>query len=143
MQFNHVLVSELTVKTAVVETVLCPLYPQSRQSAKLFLKSSELGLPQPLTRRQMCPPPLHAPGSGGRGTLAGKRGVGRVPIPTRGHKLWYSLYICNLWSSPFYSFDARLPPPVSKRVLSSERYKGASLPACSPTVQPTQQRMNS
>ncbi len=25
---------------------------------------------------------------GGRGTLAGERGVGRVPIPTRGHKLW-------------------------------------------------------
>ncbi len=29
---------------------------QSRQSAKLFLKSSKLGLPQPLTRRQVCPP---------------------------------------------------------------------------------------
>jgi hypothetical protein len=28
-----------------------------RQSAKLFLKSSELGLPQPLTRRRVCPPP--------------------------------------------------------------------------------------
>jgi hypothetical protein len=36
-----------------------------------------------------CAPP---PGSGGRGTLAGERGVGRVPIPTRGHTLWYSLY---------------------------------------------------
>jgi hypothetical protein len=31
--------------------------PQSRKSAKLFLKSSELGLPQPLTRRRVCPPP--------------------------------------------------------------------------------------
>ncbi len=31
--------------------------PQSRQSAKLFLQSSELGLPQPLTRRRVCPPP--------------------------------------------------------------------------------------
>jgi hypothetical protein len=38
-----------------------------------FLRSSELGLPQPLTRRRVCPPPS---GSGGRGTLAGKRGVG-------------------------------------------------------------------
>ncbi len=37
-----------------------------------------------------CPPP----GSGGRGTLTGERGVGRVPIPTRGHTLWYSSYIC-------------------------------------------------
>jgi hypothetical protein len=71
--------------------------PQSRQSAKLFLQASELGLPQPLTRRRVCPPPL---GSGARGTLAGERGVGRVPIPTRGHTLWYSLYIRTLWSLP-------------------------------------------
>jgi hypothetical protein len=34
------------------------IFAQSRQSAKLFLKSSELGLPQPLTRRRVCPPPL-------------------------------------------------------------------------------------
>jgi hypothetical protein len=32
--------------------------PQSRQSAKLFLQSSELVLPQPLTRGRVCPPPL-------------------------------------------------------------------------------------
>jgi hypothetical protein len=50
--------------------------PQSSQSAKLFVQSSELGLPQPLTRTRVCPPPLHR----GRGTLAGERGV---PIPTR------------------------------------------------------------
>jgi hypothetical protein len=68
--------------------------PQSRQSAKLFLQSSELGLAQPLTRRRVCPPP--PPGSGGSGTLAGERGVGRVPIPTRGHTLWYSLSIRTL-----------------------------------------------
>jgi hypothetical protein len=55
--------------------------PQSRQRAKLFLQSSELGLPQPLTSRRVCPPPS---GSGGRCTLTGERGVGRVPIPTRG-----------------------------------------------------------
>jgi hypothetical protein len=30
--------------------------PQSRQNAKLFLQSSELGLPQPLTRRRISPP---------------------------------------------------------------------------------------
>jgi hypothetical protein len=30
--------------------------PQSKQSAKLFLQSSELGLPQPLTCRLLCPP---------------------------------------------------------------------------------------
>ncbi len=37
--------------------------------------------PQPPPRRLVCPPP---PVSGGRGTLAGEKGVGRVPIPTRG-----------------------------------------------------------
>ncbi len=37
--------------------------------------------PQPPTRRLVCPLP---PVSGGRGTLAGEKGVGRIPIPTRG-----------------------------------------------------------
>ncbi len=37
--------------------------------------------PQPPTRRLVCPLPSV---SGGRGTLAGEKGVGRVPIPTRG-----------------------------------------------------------
>jgi hypothetical protein len=46
----------------VLWTFLQVIY--SRQSAKPFLKSSELGLPQPLTRRRVCPPP---PGSGGEG----------------------------------------------------------------------------
>jgi hypothetical protein len=36
---------------------------------------------QPPTRKLVCPLP---PVSGGRGTLAGEKGVGRVPIPTRG-----------------------------------------------------------
>ncbi len=48
---------------------------QSRQSAKLFLQSLELGLPHPLTRRRVCPP-LPPPGSGGRVTLACGRGGG-------------------------------------------------------------------
>ncbi len=52
------------------------------------LSFPELGLPQPLTRSRVCPPL----GSGGRGTLTGDRGGGKVPIPTRGHTLWYSLY---------------------------------------------------
>jgi hypothetical protein len=38
-----------------------------------------------------------SPGSGGRGTLAGEKGGGRVPIPTRVHTLWYStVYMCVL-----------------------------------------------
>ncbi len=43
--------------------------------------STELGLPPTPTPRLVCPLP---PVSGGRGTLAGEKGVGRVPIPTRG-----------------------------------------------------------
>jgi hypothetical protein len=62
-------------------------FPQSRQSAKRFLKSSELGLPQPLTCRRVC--------LGGRAHSLAREGVGRVPIPTRRHTLWYSLYICT------------------------------------------------
>ncbi len=48
----------------------------SRQSAKLSLQSSELGLPYPLTRRRVCvypPPPF---GSGGEDTLSFGRGAG-------------------------------------------------------------------
>jgi hypothetical protein len=65
---------------------------QSRQSAKPFLQSSELGLSPPSLASECAPPP----GSGGRGTFAGERGFGRVPIPTKGHTLWYSLYIRTL-----------------------------------------------
>jgi hypothetical protein len=61
---------------------------QSRQSAKLFLQSSELGLPNPSPAGECVPPPFV---SWGRGTLAGERRDGRVPIPTRGHTLWYSI----------------------------------------------------
>ncbi len=76
---------------AVRDLKLQVFLPQSRQSAKLFLQSLELGLPSPA--RECALPPF---GSGGRGTLAAERGGGRVPIPTRGHTLWYSLYVCTL-----------------------------------------------
>ncbi len=66
-------------------------FPQSWQSAKRFLKSSELELPQPLTCRR-CPPTLW---SGGRAHSLAREGVGRVPIPTRRHTLWHSFYICR------------------------------------------------
>jgi len=36
----------------------------------------------------------------GVGTLACGRGVGGLPIPTRGHTLWYSVYISTLWWTP-------------------------------------------
>jgi hypothetical protein len=57
---------------------------QSRQSARLFLQSSELGLPHPLAHRQVCPPLWLQ----GRETLAGGRGGGGVSIQTRGQTLW-------------------------------------------------------
>ncbi len=53
----------------------------------------ELGIPQPLTRTRVCTPPPF--GSGGKGYTRWLGG--RVPIPTRGHTPWYSLYVCNLW----------------------------------------------
>ncbi len=69
---------------------------QSRQSAKLFLQLSELGLHRPFTRRRVCTS-LVVPGEGltrwGRGG-----GGGGVPKRTRGQTLWYSRYICTLWS---------------------------------------------
>jgi hypothetical protein len=76
---------------------------QSRQSAKLFLQSSELGLPQPLTRRRVWLPPA----SGGMGTLTGERGVGRVSIPTRGHHCGISLYIRICYTSSWSAVQQR------------------------------------
>jgi hypothetical protein len=58
---------------------------QSRQSIRLFLQSSELG-PPPHLQASVSPPPL-VPGGG---TLACGRGVGEVPVRTRGETLWYS-----------------------------------------------------
>ncbi len=45
--------------------------------------------PNPTPACECAPPPF---GSWGRGTLADERGGERVPIPTRGHTLWYSIY---------------------------------------------------
>ncbi len=74
-------------------------HPQSRR-AKHCLLSPELGLPQPLTRRRVCPPPLWFRG---RDTLACGRGDGGVSIRTRGQTLWYSRYICFLCLRPSFS----------------------------------------
>ncbi len=90
---------------------------QSRQSAKLFLQSSELGLLQPLTPRRMYPPPF---GSGGRVALAGERGGGRVPIPTRGHTLRYSVYICTLCCGPLAAL-AVLYCTILSYVITADR----------------------
>ncbi len=43
----------------------------------------------------VCPYPPLVPG-GGAHSLVGEGEV-VVPIPTRGHTLWYSVYLCTLW----------------------------------------------
>jgi hypothetical protein len=63
---------------------------QSRQSAMLFLQSSVLGLPQPLTRRRVCPSTF---GSGGEGhTRWRERGLGESQFQ-RGELHCCTLYI--------------------------------------------------
>ncbi len=51
------------------------------KSTTVYAPRRNWDYPQPPTRRLVCPLP---PVSGGRGTLAGGKGVWRVPIPTRG-----------------------------------------------------------
>ncbi len=55
--------------------------------------------------------PNPTPGSVGRGTLAGERGVGRVPIPTRGHTLHVVLFI-------YTYFVNKSKMPMRGRVVS-------------------------
>jgi hypothetical protein len=50
--------------------------PQSGQSAKPFLQSSELGLPHPLTRRRVCTLPPSYFGSWGGGHTRLRERVG-------------------------------------------------------------------
>ncbi len=67
--------------------------------------------PNPSTAGE-CTPPPH--GSGGRGTLAGERGYGRVPIPTRG-KHCGTLYIyvlCYSRCTWAHSWPARGPSTI-------------------------------
>ncbi len=71
--------------------------PQSRQSAKLFLQSSELVLPQPLNRRRVSPPPPPVL-VGGAHSFA-REGLGESQF-LRGDILWYSLYIYVLCALP-------------------------------------------
>ncbi len=64
---------------------------QSRQNAKLFSSRRNWYSPNPSPAGKCAPPSPF--GSGGRGTLAGKRGDGRVPIPTRGQTLVLCIYM--------------------------------------------------
>jgi len=88
---------------------------QSRQSARLFLQSSELGLPHP-SPAGYCTPPLIR----GRGPLAA-RGGGRVPIPTRGHTLWYSIFTFYFVTEPVFVSLLRNPGSDSQPGGSVQR----------------------
>jgi hypothetical protein len=74
--------------------------PQCRQSAKLFLQSSELELPHPLARRRVCPPSLWF-GEEGH-TRWRKKGWER-PNSDEGTYtvvLYIHIHICTLWYGP-------------------------------------------
>jgi hypothetical protein len=65
---------------------------QSKQSARLFLQSSELTAPppRPLTHKRMCLSPYLGPKGGEQHLLAGE-GVGGA-IRTNEQKAWHSVY---------------------------------------------------
>ncbi len=60
----------------------------SIKSTTLYVLSSELGLPQPLSRKRVCP----LPESNGGGHTRLRVGVGGVLIPTTGEKAKHSAY---------------------------------------------------
>ncbi len=78
---------QIQTKLGFKRNTWCYCLPQSRQSARLFLQSAEMGPPHPLTRRLVCPPLwFREPGWGGG------------PNPTWGQTLCYSKYIlCVLY----------------------------------------------
>ncbi len=81
------------LKQYTAPTLQPELWPQSKQSAKLFLQSSELGLPIPTTSHAggcVSPPPPPVPG---RGILACGRGGGGVPLRTRVQTLVLKVYM--------------------------------------------------
>jgi hypothetical protein len=75
-------VGHLVFLHRVTLNLIDPIYHKVRTYKEYHsvCPSSELGLP-PTPHPQASVPP-HV--SGGRATLAGEKGVGRVPIPTRG-----------------------------------------------------------
>ncbi len=61
------------------------------EEAECYDISPVVGIGTPPTPHPQASVPSPPFGTGGRGTLAGERGGGRVRIPTRGHTLWYSV----------------------------------------------------
>jgi hypothetical protein len=71
---------QIITDTDPVETLFVMPSPHRVGRVPSFFSSSELGLPQPLTRRRVCPPPF-VPGGGAHWRERGWES----PIPTRGH----------------------------------------------------------
>jgi hypothetical protein len=73
--------------------------------------------PQPPTRRLVCHLP---PVSGGRGTHAGEKGVGRVPIPTRGihYGTLYMYVLCDRGENNNTEMNKQLEPMSSNVVVA-------------------------
>ncbi len=69
------------------------------QRAKLFLQSSELGLPHPLTRRRVCPPLWLGGGGGGGHTRLRERGWGSPSSDERTYTVVQYIYM-YLWTHP-------------------------------------------
>ncbi len=138
-----------SVLSNALSPVSLQLLPQSRQSAVLFLQSSELGLPQPLTRGRVCPPPPRFWVE--RHTRWRERGW-ESPNSDEGHTLLYSLYILYGCSPQLYTTVVPLflftPPPVpspspsplylSIHPRARERARGRTrlLPPSTPAITP-------
>jgi hypothetical protein len=93
MQLFPGLIYEKNIFLAGLSIFLGRTYTPTRVGRVLsfFSSSRNWDSPNPSPAGQYAPLVL------GGGTQAGEGGVGRVPIPTRGHTLWYSLYIRILW----------------------------------------------
>jgi hypothetical protein len=92
-----------------IETARRDGSPQSRQSAKLFLQSLVLGLPQNSTRRRVCPSPF---GSGGGAHSLAREGVetGEESQFQRGGIHWGTLFsTCTLCGSPCIALLSMVP----------------------------------
>ncbi len=79
---------------------------QSRQSAKPFLQSSELGLPPTPHPQASVPRP---PCFWGEGNTRWRERGWESPNSDESHTLWYSLYVRTLWVL-FYFCNRRLAP---------------------------------
>ncbi len=63
------------------------------------------------------PPPF---GSGGRGTLAGEKEGGRVPIPTRGHTLRYIYFVVGKNGEWYKSLISNIKSRMRSSLVADE-----------------------